>query len=68
MISLEIQSRKCCSLYSRHLDDLYLVAPCLLVVAAQPLEVFVQEVSGGPERDQEPAQHHRNGPGQVHRL
>ena len=63
MISLEIQSRKCCSLYSGHLDDLYLVPPCLLVVAAQPLEVLVQEVSGGTERDEEPAQHHRDRPG-----
>ena len=55
----------CCS---RHLDDLYLVPPGLLVVAAQPPEVFVQEVSRGAEGDEEPAQHHRHRPGQVHGL
>ena len=54
----------CCS---RHLDDLYLVPP-LLVVAAQPPEVFVQEVSRGAEGDEEPAHHHRDRPGQVHSL
>lgn len=53
---------------SRHLDYLYLVPPGALVVAAQPLEVLVHEVSGGPEGDQEPAQHHGDRPSQVHRL
>ena len=53
---------------SRYLNDLYLVPPRTLVVAAEPLEELVQEVSGGPEGDQEPAQHHRDGPGQVHCL
>ena len=53
---------------SGYLNDLYLVPPRALVVAAEPLEVLVQEVSGRPEGDQEPAQHHCDRPGQVHCL
>ena len=52
---------------SGHLDNLNL-GPGLLVPGPERPEVLVQEVGGGAERDEEPAQHHGDGPGQVHGL
>ena len=50
-----------------HLDCFYPAAPPP-GSSVESLEVFVQQVSGGPEGDNEPANHHRDGSRQVHGL
>ena len=50
-----------------HLDCLY-PAGLPPVGSVEPLEVFVEEISGGPERDDEPANHHCDGSGEAHGL